>query len=173
MERTVTPEEINWMREQGYRQKQLVEFELERNAEGMKYAKLHMLVSLGGVALNAALGGIVSLINEDAAILIMLPMFLASLVAIPVLSIMTYVKGGGLGTAIKTLGKVASWAWFLIPYFPIDIMVFVGIMVWGIMMFFYFPLFFVWRRKKHLEKELGEAYRLLTAGSNIIANGNV
>ena len=58
-------------------------------------------------------------------------------------AIPAYLIGGGIGKALKAAWKVAKFGWFLIPVFPIDLLIGLVGLIWGGFAFFCVPVFFV------------------------------
>lgn len=60
-----------------------------------------------------------------------------------VATVVSYIIGGGILTAIKTFFGIIKWSWFLIPIFPIDIIfVILGAFV-GLLALIFAPLLYV------------------------------
>ena len=75
-------------------------------------------------------------------------------------AIAAYIIGGGFGSAIKLAVKLAKWGWFICPTFPIDILVFIVVLVFAVIAFFFLPLIFVFLhyRQVKADKVAAETY---------------
>lgn len=75
-------------------------------------------------------------------------------------AIAAYIIGGGFGDAVRMAVKLAKWGWFICPMFPIDIVVFIVVLIFAIIAFFFLPIIFVFLhyRQINTDKEKAELY---------------
>lgn len=75
-------------------------------------------------------------------------------------AIVAYIIGGGFGSAVKFAVKLAKWGWFICPVFPIDILVFIVVLILAIIAFFFLPVIFVFLhyRQVKADKDAAETY---------------
>ena len=80
--------------------------------------------------------------------------------SIPVLTIYSYAKGGGIGTALKTWFTVIKWAWLVI-FFPLDIIAVVLVIGYGGLAIILAPIVFVYINYRNHKKNLEAAEEYL------------
>jgi hypothetical protein len=78
-----------------------------------------------------------------------------------VLSIICYTKTGGLSTAFRWSWNIAKVAWFIIPYFPIDLILGLDGLLISLYILFFFPVFVMRHYKKQARKDLEDAENYL------------
>lgn len=78
------------------------------------------------------------------------------------LGIGSYIVGGGLMKAIKCGVKVAKFGWFLVPFFPIDLLCGLIGAIFGIMFFLSIPVVFVGMNFLQATKDQKEAEQYLS-----------
>ena len=108
---------------------------VEKAQREVKFAKINMIRTLIGTAF-AVLSTVLLLIalfgkNSDYYMYAALP-------AIP-----AYLIGGGIGKAIRAAWKVTKTGWFLIPVFPVDVLLSIAFFFLSLFAFFYLPIIFV------------------------------
>ena len=135
---------------------------LEKAMKGKKLANVHMFLVI--LAIGAAVAGAVFTetlpqgstewqlmrtlsISFPSIVLNMLILF----------SILIYHIGGGFGNILSTFKKVAVWGWFIIPIFPIDLVVGLAIVLEGIVLMLYFPRIFMAIHIRSLRKNMAAA----------------
>ena len=59
------------------------------------------------------------------------------------LAVPAYLIGGGIGRALKSAWKITQIGWFLIPIFPVDILVAIAFFFASLFGFFFIPVIFV------------------------------
>lgn len=84
--------------------------------------------------------------------------------------VMTYVVGGGIKKAFSIGWKLAKITWFVIPVFPLDIVIAVCMGVAVLFAYFYTPVFFVWLYKRQEEKDLAVAQQYVAQAENVYYN---
>lgn len=55
---------------------------------------------------------------------------------------------GGLFKAVKMAVNIAKWGWLLVPVFPIDIAIGLGVGFMGLMMFIFVPIIPIYKAEK-------------------------
>lgn len=85
----------------------------------------------GIMGLGASSSGIIGLIMS------------AGLLASFILSVLTYVRAGGTGVALSWAGKVAAFGWWICPFFPMDILVFIFVFIFAFYAIFFLPILIV------------------------------
>ena len=78
-------------------------------------------------------------------------------VAAVIIAIVSYVIGGGVGTAVKSAFKVAKWGWYVIPSFPADVFIFVCVLYIAFFAFFFVPILFNFINYRQFKKNLEDA----------------
>lgn len=78
-----------------------------------------------------------------------------------VLSIIAYSTGGGIKIAISWAWKICKFGWYVIPFFPVDLVVAVVAFVVAVMGFFCAPLLFVWLNKRQITQDYEAAKQYL------------
>ncbi|MCR5324604.1 MAG: hypothetical protein K6E85_15215 [Lachnospiraceae bacterium] len=131
--------------------------DLEENEAGFKYAKLHLLCLAGSIVISVLISLLASATKSS---------FLLSLngviqtilfIALIVLTVIVYKKAGGFGDFAKMMGRFGKWGWMIVPFFPIDIIVGLGVFMFGIAALLYLTIFFLWYRKRRLNKDIALA----------------
>ena len=108
---------------------------VEKAQREVKFAKVNMIRTLIGTAF-AVLSTVlllIALIGKDSQYYVY-----AALPAIP-----AYLIGGGIGKAIKAAWKITKIGWFLIPVFPVDVLLSIAFFFLSLFVFFYLPIIFV------------------------------
>lgn len=108
---------------------------VEKAQREVKFAKVNMIRTLIGTAF-AVLSTVfllIALIGKDSQYYV-----LAALPAIP-----AYLIGGGIGKAVKAAWKITKIGWFLIPVFPVDVLLSIVFFILSLFVFFYLPIIFV------------------------------
>lgn len=82
------------------------------------------------------------------------------------LGIVSYIVGGGFGTALKVLKKVAFWGWFILP-FPYDLVTGMTTMVLGLIAFIMLPIVFVAISYHHMSSDYRDAMDYLDANQPV------
>ena len=108
---------------------------VEKAQREVKFAKVNMIRTLIGTAF-AVLSTVFLLIalickNSDFYTYALLP-------AVP-----AYLIGGGIIKAIKAAWKITKIGWFLIPAFPVDVLLSIAFFFISLFVFFYLPIIFV------------------------------
>ena len=134
--------------------------ELEQNKVALKYSKLHLMV-LGGGSL---LSGIVTAVfgNTEFGAGLASSIFGITFMALLVIGILVYAKGGGFKYYARQFAEFAKWGWRLIPVFPLDIMIGLAIFLYGLYAMVFLPIFFVKLRERRLNRNITEAERFLS-----------
>ena len=115
----------------------------------VKFAKVNMIRTLIGTAF-AVLSTVfllIALIGKDSQYYVC-----AALPAIP-----AYLIGGGIGKAIKAAWKITKIGWFLIPVFPVDVLLSIAFFFLSLFVFFYLPIIFVGLNYVEHKRALNEA----------------
>lgn len=123
---------------------------LAKAKKGLHLSIWATVYNLFGFALVAAL---LASISED--------LISLAFVGIFVLSIASYVLGGGFGTAVKWAWKVAVFGWIIIP-FPFDLIVGFMTMAFALMCFFFVPVLFVYINYRQIKKDYSAAVKYLS-----------
>ena len=108
---------------------------VEKAQREVKFAKVNMIRTLIGTAF-AVLSTVlllIALIGKDSQYYVY-----AALPAIP-----AYLIGGGIGKAIKAAWKITKIGWFLIPVFPVDVLLSIAFFFLSLFVFFYLPIILV------------------------------
>ena len=108
---------------------------VEKAQREVKFAKVNMIRTLIGTAF-AVLSTVFLLIaligkNSDFYTYALLP-------AVP-----AYLIGGGILKAVKAAWKITKMGWFMIPVFPVDVLLAIAFFVLSLFAFFYLPIIFV------------------------------
>lgn len=82
----------------------------------------------------AALGFLINPDSDNATIYIGCSMFLA---------VVAYLVGGGIGKALKVAWKITKFGWFVIPVFPIDVLMAIVFFIFSIAGLLFIPVVFV------------------------------
>lgn len=85
------------------------------------------------------------------------------------LGVLSYLIGGGLGRAIKTAWNITKFCWFVIPFFPMDVILALcgfGFSLYGLM---FVPVFFVGLNYLQHKKTLEAAKRYLAECDHAVA----
>lgn len=72
-------------------------------------------------------------------------------------AIATYVLIGGLGLGVRCAGKIAVAGWYLIPFFPIDIFVFIFAFIFALYALLLMPIIILRSVKKKIQEDLRDA----------------
>lgn len=108
---------------------------VEKAQREVKFAKVNMIRTLIGTAF-AVLSTVLLLIaligkNSQYYTFALLP-------AVP-----AYLIGGGIGKAVKAAWKITKIGWYLIPVFPVDVLLAIAFFFLSLFVFFYLPIIFV------------------------------
>ena len=109
-------------------------------------------------------GYILSKTGVDALIEIGVILFLVGVIG----AIAAYIIGGGVLTAIKTGLRVAHVAWFIVPIFPVDLLIYVGALFVCAAGIFVAPLLFVFIEYRQACKDYDFAEAYLNNIKNLI-----
>lgn len=139
---------------------------IEKTSKGMKMALLGMACLYGGSLVSSVLFAIAASANMDFLSAIFSGLQLIVVLAYIVLSIYAVVVGGGFLKVLKTGGKVAKWAWYLIPVFPIDLISAIAAGYLVILGFIFFPAIYFWIMKRQAVKDLKAAETFIQAYEN-------
>lgn len=136
---------------------------IEKTSKGMKISLLAMACLYGGVPIASILLTFIGKINIDifASLIGIIPTIL--ILAYAGLSIYAVIVGGGFVKVLKMGWKVAKWAWYLVPIFPMDLIIgFVaGYMI--IIGFIFIPIVYLWLMKRQAVKDLKVAEDFIQA----------
>ena len=124
---------------------------------GIKYGLYSLYALLANLALSLCAEVIGGIIGGIFAILALAPM-----VGQFVFMVMAIMNGGGFGRVVKMMWKIAKWAYFLIPFYFIDIIFALWILIAGVMMFFFVPVVFYLIMKRSYKKDLSIAKGFLS-----------
>lgn len=102
--------------------------------------KLQKIEKIWGVSIIGSVCGAVGLLLQLSEV--------CSIVAF-VVAIICYRKVGGLGTALRWSWNLAKVGWYIIPYFPLDLIIGFGALGVGLLSLFFMPFFVV----RHLKKQ--------------------
>lgn len=129
---------------------------ITESEEKLKRVKRGM--TIGAVATCGTVIGLI-LISIESSISFMGEIILA---VTSILSIISYIIGGGIGSAFKLAWKLCKISWYIIPIPLVDIML--AIMVFGCSLFgaLYVPILFVWLDSRQIQKNIEEAEKFLT-----------
>ncbi len=128
--------------------KQECEEGLAKVDEGIRwglYALLAFIANMVVSAMATVVGGILGNILGVISLVPMLAQFVCTIMAI--------VKGGGLGKVVRMMGRIAKWAYYLVPFIFADIIIALWVLLMGIMMFFVFPVVFYALMKRSYKKD--------------------
>lgn len=108
---------------------------VEKAQREVKFAKVNMIRTLigTGFAVLSTIFLLIALFGNDSQYYV-----IAALPAIP-----AYLIGGGIGKAIKAAWKITKIGWFLIPAFPVDVLLSIVFFILSLFVFFYLPIIFV------------------------------
>ncbi|MBO4414506.1 MAG: hypothetical protein J5824_00820 [Lachnospiraceae bacterium] len=136
--------------------------ELEQNKIALHYSKLHLMVLGGGSLLSGLIAAAFG--NTDFGAGLAGSIFGITFLALLVMGIMVYTKGGGFGHYASIFAELAKWGWRLIPLFPLDIMIGLAIFLYGLYAMVFLPIVFVKMRERRLNKNIAEAQLFLSRG---------
>lgn len=123
-----------------------------RDECGKKLVKVKKGLIIAGIA--SVLSAIAFLFEGTTiGILCQLPAFVCALIS--------YIVGGGFGTAVKWALKVGQIGWLIVP-FPIDIVTGVCGIIAAIVGFFFFPIVFVYLNYRQIKKNYDAAEQYLS-----------
>ena len=77
-------------------------------------------------------------------------------------AIVSYIIGGGLGTALKAAWKICVVGWFIIPIFPVDLALAMFAFIVACCAFFFAPILFVWINNHQVKKDYQAALKYLS-----------
>lgn len=139
---------------------------IEKTSKGIKISLLAMACLYVGVPIASLLLAIVGKLNVN--------IFYSLVSAIPVILVLGYIGlniyavivGGGFIKVLKMGWKVAKWAWFLVPIFPVDLIIALcaGYMI--IIGFIFIPVVYLWLMKRQAVKDLKVAETFIQAYEN-------
>lgn len=89
-------------------------------------------------------------------------LMIAAFGAYAVCMVLAIAKGGGLGRVLKTACKIAKWAYYLIPFVFIDILVAIYVVIVAFSMYLTMPIVFFFIIKHSLKKDLKMANAFIT-----------
>ena len=116
-----------------------------------------MPIAIAATAATAVAYILQTVTSGSAGFLASLPVFLFPIAM--VLGVVSYVLGSGFGEAVASVGRIAKWGWILVPVFPVDIVVGMVALFFGIAGLFFFPAFVLLDARKKAYKDLREAAR--------------
>ena len=103
----------------------------------MKNLSVRQWIGLG-LSIVGTICGVIFLVafckGDDGGLILFLPALLCSLVS--------YILCGGLGYTIKAAFGVAKTMWYIIPHFPVDILLGIVGFIFGLFCFVFVPVFF-------------------------------
>lgn len=85
------------------------------------------------------------------------------------LGVLSYLIGGGLGRAIKTAWRITKIGWFVIPFFPMDILIALVCFMFSMYGLMFIPVFFVGLNYLQHKKTLDAAKRYLAECGHAVA----
>ena len=130
----------------------------EKGKKGFKLSKIGTAFSLIGIVLSLATASSSGALSNFFGIL----MFIGI-----ILGFASYIIGGGFGIALKTAGRLAEFGWFVVPVFPVDIVVFFFVLMFAVFAFFFIPVVFVGISSKQRQKDYEQAVLYLNSGNAI------
>lgn len=131
--------------------KQDCEQALKKIDEGIKWsgyaflALIAMAVCMAAASIDGIIGALFGIL------------MIAAFGAYVVCMVLAIAKGGGLGRVLKTAGKIAKWAYYLIPFVFIDIFVAIYVVIVAFAMYLTMPIVFFFIIKHSLKKDLKAA----------------
>lgn len=136
---------------------------VEKASKGIKISLLSMACLYGGIPIASVLLALVAKLNVD--------FFYSLFGIIPVILVFAYIGlniysmivAGGIKKVLKMGWNVAKWAWFLVPIFPMDLIIALCAGYAIIIGFIFIPVIYLWLIKRQAVKDLEMAESFIKA----------